>query len=115
MELRAAFPRSRQTCPKQELRPLVGKLRSMIIIAILGGVRCLLWLQEHIKEQRSRFDSMRTSMTPLTTSGGLPATLACARPKLQRSFCRLRSILETLTRQVLAWVVCDFPTPTCCT
>ena len=49
MELLAAFPRSQQTCPKRELHCLLGELRSMII-AIPGGVGCLSWLQEHIKE-----------------------------------------------------------------
>ena len=53
MELLAAFPRSRQTCPKRELHRLLGELRSMII-AIPGGVGCLSWLQEHIKESGER-------------------------------------------------------------
>ena len=53
MELLEAFPKSRKSCPKRELQRLVGELRSMII-AIPGGVGCLSWLQERVKEAGER-------------------------------------------------------------
>ena len=53
LELLDAFPHSRRTCPKRELFKLLGELRSMIL-AIPGGVGCLSWIQEHVKQAGDR-------------------------------------------------------------
>lgn len=49
----AAFPRSRKTCSKKDLHKLVGELRSMVI-AIPGGLGCLSWLQERLRNAPDR-------------------------------------------------------------
>ena len=111
MELLAAFPQSRQTCPKRELHRLLGELRSMII-AIPGGVGCLSWLQEHIKESGERIrlnahfhDAIDNFWWLAHDIGSGPARIAEVVPEAPL-------YIGGPTRQGQVWAACGCLTPT---